>query len=123
VVKVLNFAPDKELRQLRSTILSLHNCCVVSPTTLNQALDEMKNDDFDVLLLCHEIRAGDMTVLCEMFKRRFPFGKIVLVEYSGEMTTYGRECTTISAHDPEEMVAAVTGKKGRLLSFIRRNAG
>jgi CheY-like chemotaxis protein len=118
MVKVLNFAPDKELRQLRSTILSLHNCYVVTPATPTEALDEMKNEDFDLLLLCHEVRARDMTVLCETFKRRFPSGRIVLLEYSGEMTQCCGEFTTISAHDPDEMVAAVTGKKGKLLSFI-----
>jgi hypothetical protein len=121
MIKVMIFGHDEELLQLRSTILALHDCQVVAPNTLYEAVDEIGSRRFDVLLLCYEIGENEIEALCEAFTRRCPLGKIVMLEHGEQRERFagGGPYATVSAHDPDAMVEAVTGEAGNLLYFLR----
>jgi len=110
MIKVLSCALDEELRRLRSAILVLRGCDVVSPGTPESAIDEMQRGKFDVLLLCHELGGENSDTLCETFRQKFACGRIVFIRSPGIIAPLNCSADQIvSADDPEEMNGAVLG--------------
>jgi hypothetical protein len=117
MIRVLNCAADEELRRLRGVILTLRGCDVVSPSTPKDAIYEMYSGNFDVLLLCHQLGiencqlgVENSDMLCETFKQRFPFGRVVFIQSPrvGEAMNCSAD-QIVSADDPDEMIGAVFG--------------
>ncbi len=119
MARVLNFSPEWEVRQLRAAILSLRECDVVSAQTLDDALREMKSGHFDVLLLCWHLTAEDIKRVCAEFRNIFPAGKIVFIDHQRRSESGYPVDVIVSAQEPNEMLAAVTVARGKLLRFGR----
>jgi len=123
MIRVLNCAPDEELRRLRGVILTLRGCDVVSPSTPKDAIYEMYSGNFDVLLLCHQLGVENSDMLCETFKQQFPFGRVVLIQSPrvGEAMNCSAD-QIVSADDPDEMIGAVFGVPYLIRGSRRANA-
>jgi DNA-binding response OmpR family regulator len=122
MTRVLNFSPDWEVRQLRAAILSLRECDVVSAQTLDDAFRELKSSHFDVLLLCWHLAAEDIRKACAEFRNIFPAGKIVFIDHQGRSESGYSVDAIVSAQEPNEMLAAVTVARGKLLRFGARDS-
>jgi CheY-like chemotaxis protein len=109
MIKVLNCAPDEELRRLRSVILMLRGCDVVSTGTPEAAIYEIHSGKFDVLLLCHELGVENSDTLYETFRQKFPRGRIVFIRSQRMAPMNCSADQIVSADDPEEMIGAVLG--------------
>lgn len=119
MVRVLNCALDEELRFLRNALLALYDCEVVAPKTPEDAIHEMQSRKFDVLLLCSHLGAEVCEKLGKEFRQFCPGGRIVAIQYGTERIACGADMIA-SAHDPETMLAAVSGARGKLIAFPRR---
>jgi CheY-like chemotaxis protein len=109
VVKVLNCACDAELLELRAALLRAHGCEVVSAESPEDALLQMQDSDrFDVLLLCYDMDAQKARCVSQCFRHKYPRGKIIGIAFSYSDSDAIPTDKTISAHDPDAMVEAVT---------------
>jgi hypothetical protein len=95
----------------------LRKCEVVSPETPRNAIQEMEKRPFDVLLLCDQFTEAVREKLCGEFRRFCPDGRIVGIAEKGAGFPVCSADLTITNQDPEGMLAAVTGTRGRLLHF------
>lgn len=117
MVAILNCALEPELCDLRSVVRMLRDCEVVSPDRLEDAICDMRNRHFDVLLLCCHLNPDTIERLCLQFRDSCPGGTIVSVEcrYTQRKLACGVDYF-VSAHDPEALLSIVTGTKGKLIN-------
>jgi CheY-like chemotaxis protein len=106
--RVLSCSCDDELRGLRALILESQGSTVVSAKTSGDAVREMNGSRFDVLLLCYQYGAADFKLMFDEFRRLFPGGRIVAIEFPQTSCDGCVPDIIVSAHAPAEMVKAVT---------------
>lgn len=121
MIRVLHCAIDDERRGLRAALLRLRGCQVVTPGTIHEAVTQMVNDEhYDVLLLCNELGIPNAEILCKVFRRRFPSGRIVAIAFSDAEALALSADVTVEAGNPDAMVRAVMGERGMVIPFRRR---
>lgn len=67
---------------------------------------ELMNGDYDVLLLCYELGIGDSEILCKVFRRQFPCGRIVAIAFS-DAKAHCPADVTVHAGDPDAMQSSI----------------
>ena len=84
-LRVLAPSPDRELAALRREVLVLAGFDVSSAITKADAIKELKQSNFDILILCYEWGEADMQQFADFFKQRNPSGcTIALIEMPGD---------------------------------------
>ena len=79
----------------------------MSAKTSGDAVREMNDSRFDVLLLCYQYKSADFKLMFDEFRRLFPGGRIVAIEFPGTSFDGCIPDMIVSAHAPAEMVKAV----------------
>ena len=105
--RVLNCSSDDELRGLRALILESQGSTVVSANTASDAIREMNGSRFDVLLLCYQYGTADFKLMFDAFRRLFPGGRIIAIEFPGRHFDGCAPDVIVGAYAPAEMVKAV----------------
>jgi CheY-like chemotaxis protein len=113
MVRVLSCTLNDQLRSTRQTILSLAGCEVINSLSMDDALERMEREHFDVLLLGHSLSGSSMDRLCEAFRARFPQGQVVMVAGSNEPTCQA-DRVVFGLEGPEALVKAVLGDQDDL---------
>jgi len=114
MTRVLNCGVDDELRRLRALILETWGCTVVSAKTAGDAIREMNSRQFDVLLLCYQLGIDAGKQVSDEFRRRFPGGKLVVIENVPTDPNVLGANVVVSAYHPADMVSAVTGDSAKV---------
>ena len=108
--RVLNCSFDEELRGVRALILESKGSTVVSAKTSGDAVREMNGSRFDVLLFCYQYGAADFKLMFDEFRRLFPGGRIVAIDFLETSVNGCVPDVIVSAYAPAEMVKAVTSQ-------------
>jgi hypothetical protein len=99
----------------------LQGCQVVSSPTIPEAAAELINGEhYDVLLLCHEFGTHDTEILCRVFRRQFPDGRIVAIS-SFFTNAEALEClsdATVRGDEPDALVRSVMGERAERATVI-----
>ena len=82
ICKVLVCSPNLDLAQLRAAVLKTADCEVVCPVSQSDAIQLMKEENFDVLVICYEYSEEAGQEICDAFKHLNPQGKILVMRKS-----------------------------------------
>jgi CheY-like chemotaxis protein len=108
ICRVLSCSPNLELAQLRAAVLKTADCDVVCPVSQKDAMDLMKEEKFDALIICYEYTEEAGQEICDAFKHSYPHGKILVLRKSHHDSACPDEPNTIHALDgPGALIRAV----------------
>jgi hypothetical protein len=82
-MRVLNYCEIPDLRNVRSAILSLACCEVVSRGSESEAIRAIYAQHFDALVLCDQTDATLSDRLCQHFRAVNPGARIILIKSLG----------------------------------------
>lgn len=106
--KVLVCSPNLDLAQLRAAVLKTADCEVVCPVSQSDAIELMKEEKFDVLVICYEYSEEAGQEICDAFKHTNPQGKILVMRKSHRESACPDAQETVHALDgPSALIRAV----------------
>src|SRR5580658_7464926 len=80
---VLAIGFDLSLMTIRDLVLQSAGCAVVEAFSLEEAVDHFQSGDFDLVLLCHSVPAGDRERLASLI--RASGSRIPIVSIAGSL--------------------------------------
>ena len=108
ICKVLVCSPNLDLAQLRAAVLKTADCEVVCPVSQFDAIELMKEEKFDVLVICYEYTEEAGQEICDAFKHINPQGKILVMRKSHHEAACPDVKNTVHALDgPSALIRAV----------------
>ncbi len=108
ICKVLVCSPNLDLAQLRAAVLKTADCEVVCPVSQSDAIELMKEEIFDVLVICYEYTEEAGQEICDAFKHINPQGKILVMRKSHHEAACPEVKNTVHALDgPSALIRAV----------------
>jgi CheY-like chemotaxis protein len=108
ICKVLVCSPNLDLAQLRAAVLKTADCEVVCPVSQTDAIELMREEKFDVLVLCYEYSEEAGQDICDTFKHLNPRGKILVMRKSHKEAACPDVKNTVHALDgPSALIRAV----------------
>lgn len=108
VCKVMVCSPNLDIAQLRAAVLKTADCEVVCPVSQSDALELMKEEGFDVLVVCYEYSEEAGQEICDAFKHLNPGGKILVMRKSHHNAACPEAAETVHALDgPGALIRAV----------------
>lgn len=108
ICKVLACSPNLDLAQLRAAVLKTADCEVVCPVSQSDAIELMKEEKFDVLVICYEYSEEAGQEICDAFKHVNPQGRILVMRKSHKEAACPDVKNTVHALDgPSALIRAV----------------
>lgn len=106
--RVLSCSPNLDLAQLRAAVLRTAGCEVLCPVSQKDAIQLMREKQFDVLLICYEYTDEAGQEICDEFKHASPGGKILVLRKSHHDSACPEEENTIHVLEgPAALIRAV----------------
>jgi CheY-like chemotaxis protein len=102
---------DPLLLDTRSQVLRSDGYTVVTALSSEQALQQFKSGDFDLVILCHSIPISERERLADAMHRHSPNTPVVLVSRTPAQQATGGDASVAS--DPEQLlrdIPAILGK-------------
>lgn len=105
--RILLVGYEDSLLVTRATILS--GRWPVKTAYPKDVLRVLREDPFDVVVLCHTLTAKETTVLLKGIRSQFPSVRVLALEFeAGSAGHLGACATAVSTNGPEEMFAAIS---------------
>ena len=109
ICRVLSCSPNLDLAQLRAAVLRSADCDVMVPVSEEDALRIMKEDCFDVLLICYDYSEEAGKEICNAYQKSNPKGRIIVLRKSHRDP---------SCHDEAEEILHALDGPGALIRAV-----
>ena len=102
---VLAIGFDLSLMTIRDLVLQSAGCAVVEAFSLEEAVDHFRSGDFDLVLLCHSVPAGDRERLASLI--RASGSRIPIVSIAGSLGECDAFANATLEDGPNKFLASI----------------
>ena len=102
---ILAIGFDQSLMTIRDLVLQSAGYAVVEASSLKEAVDHFQSGDFDLVLLCHSVPAGDRERLASLI--RASGSRIPIVSIAGSLGECDAFANSTLEDGPNKFVASI----------------